>query len=166
MKVLDNFLAETEFYPMQQMFLSEEFPWFYNPRVVGDEQTNHELYQMCHSFYVQWEWQSQYRNLVAPVLNRLDILQPLRIKANLTFKMDDNYESGWHHDFEAANKIQEHNTAIFYLTTTNGPTLFENDRVDCVANRLVLFHNTDKHTGTYATDAKERVVINFNFISP
>ena len=40
----------------------------------------------------------------------------------------------WHHDFEAANKIQEHNTAIFYLTTTNGPTLFENDRVDCVAN--------------------------------
>ena len=77
----NNFLPETEFYPMQQMFLSEEFPWFYNPRVVGDEQTNHELYQMCHS-HVQWEWQSQYRNLVAPVLNRLDILQPLRIKLN------------------------------------------------------------------------------------
>ncbi len=115
---------------------------------------------------MNWEWQSQYRNLVAPVLNRLDVLTPLRIKANLTFKMDDNYESGWHHDYEAAGKIQDHNTAIYYVTTSNGPTLFEDSKVECVENRLVLFKNKDKHCGTYATDAKERVVINFNFLTP
>ncbi|AGH26423.1 hypothetical protein CPPG_00106 [Cyanophage P-RSM1] len=165
MQVFDNFLPNREFGPLQEAFLAEDFPWFYNPRVIAG-QTNPNLYQMCHSFYMNWEWQSQYRNLVAPVLNRLDILTPLRIKANLTFKMDDNYESGWHHDYEAAGKIQDHNTAIFYVTTSNGPTLFEDSKVECVENRLVLFKNKDKHCGTYATDAKERVVINFNFLSP
>tara|TARA_R100000005_G_C4924909_1_gene156494 strand:- start:150 stop:647 length:498 start_codon:yes stop_codon:yes gene_type:complete len=165
MQIIDDFLPEGEFRQIQQTFLSEDFPWFYNGRVVVD-QTNQDLYQMCHSFYYAWEWQSQYRNLVAPIVNRLDILQPLRIKANLTFKMDDNYESGWHNDFEAKGQIQDHQTAIFYVTTSNGPTLFKDAKVDCVANRMVLFNNRDTHTGTYATDAKQRVVVNFNFVSP
>ena len=32
-----------------------------------------------------------------------------------------------------------YSTAIFYLTTNNGGTRFENDFVQSVANRLVLF---------------------------
>ena len=87
MQVFDNFLPE---HMVQQAFLSEDFPWFYNPNKLI---SNVFLYAYVQPFE--------------------DILNPLRIKANLTFKMDDNYEGGWHH-YEAA--IQDHNTAIFYVT--------------------------------------------------
>lgn len=166
MQIFDDFLEPGEFNQMQRVFLSEEFPWFYNNNVVCG-QGNRDLFQMCHTFYYAWEWRTDYRNLIAPVVNQLDILQPLRIKANLTFKMDKNYEGGYHIDFNAKDIIQKNKTAIFYVTTTDGPTLFEDGtKCDCVENRLVLFDNGIQHSGTFATDAKQRVVVNFNFYTP
>jgi hypothetical protein len=78
--------------------------------------------------------------------------------------MSDNYETGYHYDY-SDGCIPKFNIALLYLTTTNGPTKFENgDVCDCVENRLVLFDNTIKHTGVMATDSKRRVVINVNYI--
>ena len=56
-------------------------------------------------------------------------------------------------------------TAILYLNTNNGYTEFENgQRVESVANRLVVFDSALKHTGTTCTDQKRRIVLNLNYI--
>jgi len=167
MKVIDNFLSKPDFEKIQSQMLSNSFPWFYNENVSEPRERTSiekEMFQFFHPFYYYWEWCSNYKSLVMPVLEELNVLTPLRIKANLTFKMSDNYETGYHYDY-SDGCIPKFNIALLYLTTTNGPTKFENgDVCDCVENRLVLFDNTIKHTGVMATDSKRRVVINFNYI--
>ena len=56
-------------------------------------------------------------------------------------------------------------TAIFYLNTNNGYTLFEDgQRVASVANRIVIFDAALRHTGASCTDADHRLVLNLNFV--
>ena len=57
-------------------------------------------------------------------------------------------------------------TAIFYINSNNGFTLFESDnqKVESIENRLVIFDSFERHSGTNCTDEKYRAVINFNFI--
>ena len=58
-------------------------------------------------------------------------------------------------------------TAILYLNTNDGYTLFEDGRqVARVANRLVLFDASLRHTGVSCTDAPERLVLNLNLLAP
>ena len=55
-------------------------------------------------------------------------------------------------------------TAVYYINTNNGWTEFENgDKVESVANRIVIFDSNTMHTGTTCTDEKVRVLINFNY---
>jgi hypothetical protein len=162
MEIIDNFLPEEQFKLIQNHLLSDSFPWFYT-EILKDEPS--EMFQMVHPFYYNWEWWSNYRDLVSPVLKQLNVFTPLRVKANLTFRASDNLETGYHYDYDQDKKLPKFNIALFYITTSNGPTKFENGNVcDCVENRLVLFDNTIKHTGVMATDSKRRVVINFNYI--
>jgi hypothetical protein len=51
------------------------------------------------------------------------------------------------------------------MNTCNGYTLFEDGtKVESVANRIVTFPNSMKHTGTTTTDSEYRMVINFNYV--
>ena len=76
---------------------------------------------------------------------------------------------GYHTDdmdkkFEFAYGVTE--TAIFYVNTNNGYTIFKDsqEKVDCIENRLVTFPTDTDHCGVSCTDSKQRVVINFNYI--
>jgi hypothetical protein len=56
-------------------------------------------------------------------------------------------------------------TAIFYLNTNNGYTLFEDGtKVDSIENTLLIFHGHRKHSGVSCTDQKRRIVLNINYI--
>jgi hypothetical protein len=57
-------------------------------------------------------------------------------------------------------------TAIFYLNTNDGYTIFEKDgeKIDSLENRMLIFDSSERHSGTNCTDQKYRAVINFNFI--
>ena len=84
--------------------------------------------------------------------------------------------SGWNCNVRTENIIRhgfhvdvptdyDSKTAILYLNTNNGYTEFENgQRVESVANRLVVFDSALKHTGTTCTDQKRRIVLNLNYI--
>ena len=55
-------------------------------------------------------------------------------------------------------------SAVFYLNSNNGYTLFEDGtKVESVAGRLLVFDPHMAHTGSSSTDTKNRVVINFNY---
>ena len=56
------------------------------------------------------------------------------------------------------------NTSIFYVNTTNGPTILEDGtEIECRANRLVTYPWKVFHSGVLCTDQPYRVVINFNY---
>ena len=73
------------------------------------------------------------------------------------------FENSFHSDYEpeTAKRMQ---TAIYYVNSNDGYTLFEDGtKVESVANRLVRFPASIKHTGTTCTNANRRVLINFNW---
>jgi hypothetical protein len=83
----------------------------------------------------------------------------IRIKANLGGRHHEIQEQGYHTDFTF-----ECRTAVYYLNTNNGYTIFEDGtKVESVANRLVEFNSLLKHSGTSHTDTKIRSVINLNY---
>ena len=57
-------------------------------------------------------------------------------------------------------------TAIYYLNSNNGSTVFKDsgDKVESVANRLIVFDGSIEHAGTSCTDDSRRVVLNINYI--
>ena len=66
---------------------------------------------------------------------------------------------GYHTDFPFECK-----TAIFYINSNNGLTLFKNGQIiESVENRMVIFNSQLEHTGTTSTDTKNRIVVNFNY---
>lgn len=93
-----------------------------------------------------------------------------RAKLNVIPRADAKRREGFHCDRVFTDKrtgmerVSPHVVGLLYLTTTNGPTVFEDgEEIDCVANRLVLFDGTRKHTSTSCTDAKIRAALNLNY---
>ena len=90
---------------------------------------------------------------------RLELSELIKIKANLSFRTTEKIIHGYHVDLPYECK-----TAIYYLNTNDGCTMFKDGReVGSVENRLVIFNSQLAHTGTTCTDQKIRSVINFNY---
>ena len=103
-------------------------------------------------------------NNVEPIIHKEDMSAIARIKANAISRTDKLTVFDWafHCDFgpHANNMI----TAIYYVNTNDGYTLFEDGtKVNSIANRFVKFPATMMHTGTSCTDDYRRIIINFNY---
>jgi hypothetical protein len=166
-KIIDNVLSEEQHKLIENTLIKDSlFPWF----LSDDKSSDGELmeiddlnnYQFTHTFYDNKTINSTYCNNLTFLFD--SVLQPLsiiRIKANLTFRTEEIVRYGWHLDFDS----NKHKTAIYYVNTNNGKTIFKNGlEVDSVANRLVIFNGDMLHTGTSCTDKKFRCVINLNYI--
>ena len=164
--VLDNFLDKETFFYVKNNLLSDYFPWYKNDYKVNKEQQNleeneHYNLQMAHSFYKDYRPDSNKIDAILPLLEKINPISFIRIKANLTFCTPKIITYGFHNDFYN-KKIT---TAVFYINTNNGKTIFESgEEVESIENRLVLFNSTEKHSGTSTNDTKFRCLINLNFI--
>ena len=116
MKIIDNFLDKNNFKLVKDTFQASNFPWYYTPFQVkpGDNS-----FMFCHLFVNDDKRHSQFTESMRPFLNKLNIKKLLRIKANLTTKKQEHIKGEMHTDFENCT------TAIWYLNTNNGYTLFE-----------------------------------------
>ena len=155
MKIIDNFLDDNDFKLVKDTFQVSNFPWYYTPFQVkpGDNS-----FMFCHLFVNDDKRHSLFTDSMRPFLNKLNIKKLLRIKANLTTKKQVQIKGEMHTDFENCT------TAIWYLNTNNGYTLFENgNKVECVENRMVIFDSNLKHCGVESNDSETRIVINFNY---
>ena len=160
-EVIDNFLPKEQHEMIAHTMLGSDFPWYYNDYVVGPDETD-TVYnsQFTHQFYTRDSWNSDYQQLMLPILEKLNPRALIRIKANLSLATDKIIEGRWHTDFQF-----ECRTAVYYVNTNNGFTKFRsNHKVESVANRLVVFDSHDLHTGATATDTKARCVINLNYL--
>ena len=181
-KVIDNFLEDKDFKSIKQEFESEKFPWYFgnykvknsnNLRLenkredIKNEEDHFKLvddynFQFVHPFYKKSIPSSEYINVLKPIFDKIHMDVILRIKANLTLKTEKLIEYDFHND----TKVENATTAVYYLNTNNGYTLFKNkQKVYSVENRIVFFDAKEVHCGTSCTDKENRIVLNINYIS-
>tara|TARA_B100000287_G_C20388467_1_gene684571 strand:+ start:52 stop:402 length:351 start_codon:yes stop_codon:yes gene_type:complete len=103
--------------------------------------------------------------LLFPFFQKIQPVALIKIKANLNMPTENIIEHGYHNDIQDGLHLDFIKTAVYYLNTNNGYTKFEDGtKVESVQNRLVVFDNKMKHTGTTCTDKPFRMVINFNYV--
>jgi hypothetical protein len=164
-KIFDNFLEEDVFLQIKNVLFSEYFPWFYNDynSILPIEMDNH--FQFIHNFYLKKNGGTIGSNLfeeILPIVEKINPISLIRVKANLTTRTFKNETYGFHTDVLPKKFIK---TGIFYLNSSNGGTAFKNNNiVECVENRFVCFPSNLSHSGVSATDVNARIVINFNYI--
>lgn len=169
-KVIDNFLPKEDFIKIKDLLLSTTFPWYHQKSKVGEDndmQFTHVMYEAN----PKWEdvearrmtdsiWQKGFYSSIDSLLRKMEINALVRMKANITFKESTIRPFTMHTDVDYCNLT----TAVYYINTTNGKTLFENgDEVLGVENRLVAFPAYMMHTGTSHTDEQMRIVLNINY---
>jgi hypothetical protein len=165
LEIIDNFLPQEEFFQIQKTMLYGEFPWYVNhgvsPTTSCDPKYNYQLY---HMFYQLPFTIDKELTLLDPIMYKINPQILLKIKANLNPCTDQIQTHGYHIDMQ--DSISDLNkTAVFYLNTNNGYTIFEDGtQIESIANRLAIFDGNIQHSGTTCTDQSYRAVINFNYI--
>ena len=185
-KVIDNFLDKKVFKKLQTFLLGDEFAWFYNKKKVdyiknpffrtedagrspitpikGYEAD--DTHQFTHSFFQkQMNWSNASIN-IAPLLDKINPRVWIKVKGNLSSINSNPLVGGWHCDKDTDGKAwTDTTTAIFFINTNNGYTMFENGKkVPSVENTLVTFPNNILHTGVSQTDTKVKVTLNLNYL--
>ena len=144
MRVVDNFLPQADFKLAQSLIMDYGFPWMWNDSVtkeVGLADPNE--FQFVHLFYdplsgVVTDY-PRWIDIIKPYGDRMNPTSLMRIKANLNIGTKEYLTREFHTDFNV-----KCTTAIAYMNSNNGYTLFED--------------------GTKVKSKENRVVINFNFI--
>lgn len=169
-KVIDNFLDKSDFERLQAVMLSNDFPWYFLDHKVSKitkikEENKINNFQFIHNFYSNFSPSSPFAEILNPILEKINPSAIVRIKANLTTPTPNSFEFGWHTDYGyEKGKNFTGKTAVFYVNTNDGKTLFENgESVEAIENRILIFDADMVHTGTSSTDSKQRIVININF---
>ena len=169
-EIHDNFLPENEFKELQELITSDKLPWYRINSIVSDKDPVFEdgsdagIYQgqFVHIFYNGHEPKSPFYKDIAPLLKKIKPKAIVRIKANLLTATPNRVISGLHTDLQ--NTWDNLKTAVFYINTNNGSTLFKDGtEIESIANRLVIFKSNLEHTSVSCTDQKARYVINLNY---
>jgi hypothetical protein len=156
-QVIDNFLDNDEYKKICDIFMADEFPWFFNNFKVDFDDNE---FQFTHTLY--WNktiWSNSFQNL-QNLIERINPISIIRIKLNLTTKTDIIKKYRLHPDEDDLRAM----TMIYYLNTNNGYTYFEDGQIiESVQNRAVFFPSHILHSGTSCSDQKIRVVLNMTY---
>tara|TARA_R100001086_G_scaffold99445_3_gene49648 strand:- start:302 stop:790 length:489 start_codon:yes stop_codon:yes gene_type:complete len=158
-KIIDNALSQEEFKKIKDLVLGFYFPWFFAPYVA--QKTSKDGFHFNHVFFgvEPHKVNSDFFNILQPVLNLLKPKAIIRIKANL-YPPTENIES---HDAHIDYSFP-HKGAIFSVNTCDGYTVLKNSiKIDSKENRLLLFDPSIPHNSTTSTNEHGRININFNY---
>jgi len=157
-KIKNNFLNKEYFNLLNQTFLNNMFPWYYQKDKVD---VNDNQFQFTHVFYDNKKENSNYSYILNELFKKINLKTIIKAKLNLTTKRKKFEKFNFHTDTDI-----KCNTAILYLNTNNGKTVFENKKllpVNSVENRIIIFPSHIKHAGTTHTDTNFRIVLNINY---
>ena len=158
--IKDDFLTPDEFKGIEDMMLSENFPWFYSPFVADKEEVNNDFY-FTHIVYENHKLNSSQDtwNVLTPLLKHIRPRAIIRIKINAYPNIGKYIKHGEHTDYPF-----EHKGALYSLNNCNGHTIIGDNKIDSKENRLLLFDSSKLHSSTSCTDAKMRFNININYL--
>lgn len=145
--------------------------WFFSDVVTFKEEKylvgpHPHIYKFSHIFFENGAPKSAAFPVITPILDLLKCDAIVNIRAFLTTYTGSAYQGAFHTDTDCTDPttIKHRYTAIYYVNTNNGYTLFEDgQRVESVKNRLCIFPFYNRHAVVTATDVKARAVINFNY---
>jgi len=194
LEVIDNLLSNSYADKIENAMVNNDmFPWFFHPHTVDtavegewvlDPSTKDSL-QFVHSFYHENKLNSEYFNLVIPVMNVLrdkikflsdKQIEMIRVKSNLMIK-DPSYPEHYYNIPHKDGNINEL-TLLYYVNDSDGETIFFNEFLDSSKmpesitikhkqkpkkNTAVLFNSNLLHTSSPPKINDQRVVINFVF---
>ena len=164
--VTEDYLDPSDFEQLKTTLLKDEFPWFLSTIVNSDDTLAPDWNtQMVHRFYDNNVPTSSFLQALDPVFTKIiasGMSSLHKVKGNIVHRTENIIEHGYHID------ISDHRpyfrTSILYMNTCDGYTKFEDGTiVTSEANRFVTFPTSMRHTGTTCTDAKFRMVLNFNY---
>jgi len=157
-KIFDNLLEKKQYDEINNVMFDKSFPWYcYDGKVNEDD----NLIGISHWFYEYNKVISNYYNTLYSIILKCNMKAVRRVKANLDLKSL-NEKTMLHTDF--TDDLVGLWTGIYYLNTNNGKTYFENgDKVESVANRMIIFPAKMKHGTITQTNVNKRVIINFNW---
>ena len=185
-KIIDNLLSDSDFTKLAGSILpiptgskvapisiQSRFGWDYtSSQVGGDEQdrfkkvTDIEILNSINNWYMSHMlyysgYQSQVLQYFGPLIDKINPLALYRVQANLTVQQEKRGRTLFHIDYMGKTSMT---TSIFYMNTTNGPTILEDGtEIECRANRLVSYPHETYHAAVLCTDQPYRIVINFNY---
>jgi hypothetical protein len=156
-KVVDNFLPEKDFRVLQEWFMGNEFPWFFQADIEGIGIKNNYSYfthRVFDNFLPSYIFEKFF-----PLLNCIDIKSLIRLKANCYPYTEKNVTHGVHTDYDYSHK-----GAIFSINTCNGGTILKDGiKIDSIENRILYFDPSIEHTSTTTNDTHARFNININY---
>tara|TARA_Y100000385_G_C13000475_1_gene596958 strand:+ start:489 stop:1004 length:516 start_codon:yes stop_codon:yes gene_type:complete len=164
MEIINNFLPQDQFDLLVNQCNSLQFR--INNGVSGESDgTDKHDWQLSHWFYqLPFEINNETFYMMTDILRKLDPTILSRAKLNINYNTETIHEHGYHNDCDK-NQMHIFESAVFYLNTNDGYTKFEDGSiVESVANRLVKFPASLRHTGSSCTNAKYRMVLNLLYI--
>ena len=162
-KVIKNLVKPKFFKPISEYISGTYFPWFLNKGINSSEGKDEKHFQFTHTFIKNRgivNTPKQHMTVIEPILSALNVNEVLRCKLNLTTRTAEPITHGLHVDGIEGSTY----TAVFYLNTNNGATVFEDGKkYQSIANQAVIFNPDLKHSGISCTDEKVRLVLNINY---
>lgn len=169
-RIVDNFLSDKDFLNLKSIFTNSEFDWnyhFHSSTTAGvvekyDTYLTHEFFPQKHSRDSKsFGMMDKYYLQVNKLIEKLDVVELMNIRANLNLFLEEPYITEPHVD----HNEKGYKTCVFYINTNNGKTRLTNIGLDvhCKENRALIFDSDVEHAAIIQTDEKERIVININF---
>jgi len=161
--VVDNFINKKELNKIKKEMLHGDFNWFYCQKSLDYDTKIQPMFQ--HSFLSDNIKSYKFdliKNLLEKIIKKRKAKNFIRVKSNLYLT---NKEKNSHTKHTDLKDVEKYETAIYYLTTTNGSTSIGNKKIKDKENRIVFFDGKTKHNANIQTDKTERMVINFNYIN-
>lgn len=182
-EVVENIISKRHQDILEEMFLSNNFPMFFNKTTLGDSYTEEDVFfdnntvdtpQFTHMLANEGNATGPYNSHVIPIYielcNQLNADYSLyRAKINLTYP-NINYTTDQYHpphrDLRGGNPV----SAIYYINDSDGDTVFFNDKKEIVQRvspkkgSLVYFDSEMWHAGRPPINSTVRAVINFILI--
>ena len=158
MNTYKNFIDKKICKQINNTMLGFKFPWFYNKNQTGKDSSF-----MFHCFFAENKINSTLYYLIEPLVKKLNPSKLVNIRANLCLKRP--MKSNWHSDFDNLKSTPKSKTAIYYVNTNNGYTIFKNKKIKSEQNKMIVFNGETKHKVKYQTDRDTRIVINFLYES-
>ena len=171
-EIIDNFLNEEDFEELRKFLMSPRSQWRFVDFIAHkDGRDNDKDGYFVHSFTDRDPNTFKERFLISPdyqkvsrlmecIKKKLNYSQILRVRSSLYPRREKQKPDPFHVDYNFNHKV-----CIFYVNTNNGFTLFENgEKVNSVANRLLIFEGLEKHCSVVQTDTTARYIININLL--
>ena len=156
-----NFMGEVFCNDLRNTLMGNNFPWYYNDLVAGDDKGSEFFFTHIIFSSVTKNINSDGYRLIEPILDKLklDTAKIMRIKLNLYTNQGNLIKHNFHTDF-----LGPHTTFIYSLNTTNG--YFELDdgtRSLDISDKLMEFDGLIPHRGTTTTNEFYRLNMVINY---